>query len=208
MSSPTLTDLSADSPASPPPFPVLELDNEDAIVKDRVKILAWGYYLHGAINMVMVSFLLIHLAIFSAVSLVPSAEKAMSGEVLAEVAVQVPEEEDAALKEDTLLMTTDESMDTLVRGEEHNVRRNQDFRQMQMVMRWLSVVIGMIILAGWAFGLLTIYAGRCLTRHSRRTFVLVMGGLNCLFIPYGTILGICTFILLTKPIARRLFRVT
>jgi hypothetical protein len=45
----------------------------------------------------------------------------------------------------------------------------------------------------------------CLTRRESRTFCQVMAGFNCLHIPYGTALGVCTFIVLARPSVARLF---
>jgi len=73
--------------------------------------------------------------------------------------------------------------------------------------RIFAAVIGVIILLGWTFGALTIYAGRCVHNRIHRVFILVMAGLNCPLIPWGTLLGIATFMLLQTPVARREFGV-
>ena len=59
------------------------------------------------------------------------------------------------------------------------------------------------ISAASAFCLL--YAGYSLRHHQYRTFLLVIAALSCLAIPYGTILGIFTFMVLQRPTARALF---
>jgi hypothetical protein len=67
-------------------------------------------------------------------------------------------------------------------------------------MGWFFIVFGGgFTLAGWILGILTIFSGRCLARQRRRAFSLVVAGLNCLAIPFGTILGIFTFIVLLRP---------
>jgi len=66
-------------------------------------------------------------------------------------------------------------------------------------------VIGLIILLGWTFGALTIYAGRCVHKRERRVFIYVMAALNCALFPWGAVLGIATFILMQSPTARREF---
>lgn len=60
------------------------------------------------------------------------------------------------------------------------------------LLRIFAVVLGMFILAGWAFGALTIYVGRCIKRRARRTLTVVVACLNTLFIPVGTVLGVFT----------------
>ena len=67
------------------------------------------------------------------------------------------------------------------------------------VMQVFAAFVGLFILGGWAFGALTIYAGRCLKRRRRWTLSLVVACLNTLFIPVGTILGVFTLIVLNRP---------
>ena len=74
-----------------------------------------------------------------------------------------------------------------------------------IMFRIFAAVIGTIILLGWTFGALTIYAGRCVQKRQHRAFIYVMAGLNCPLIPWGTLLGIATFILLQTPVARSEF---
>jgi hypothetical protein len=74
-----------------------------------------------------------------------------------------------------------------------------------VMFRVFAAVLGLFILLGWTFGALTIYAGRCVQKRERRLFIYVMAGLNCALIPWGTLLGVSTFIILQTPIARREF---
>src|SRR5262245_8959602 len=73
------------------------------------------------------------------------------------------------------------------------------------VMRVFAVGIGLFILAGWSFGGLTIYVGRCIKRRARRTLTFVVACLNTIFIPVGTVLGVFTLIVLSRPSVRRLY---
>ncbi len=54
------------------------------------------------------------------------------------------------------------------------------------------------VLLGWTFGILTILSGKMIGRLKHRTFSLVIAGLNCLSVPFGTALGVCTFIVLLR----------
>ena len=74
-----------------------------------------------------------------------------------------------------------------------------------IILRVLAGVIGVIILLGWTFGALTIYAGRCVQKRKHRAFIYVMAGLNCPLIPWGTLLGVATFILMQSPAGQREF---
>jgi hypothetical protein len=61
------------------------------------------------------------------------------------------------------------------------------------------------ILLGWIFAGFLAYAGKCLARRKRYTFCLVMGGIACIFMPFGTILGIFTILVLSRPSVKALF---
>lgn len=64
---------------------------------------------------------------------------------------------------------------------------------------------GVIVGAGWLVGALTIYSGRCIARRRRRVFSLVMAGVNCPWIPIGTVLGVFTFVVLMRESVRRAY---
>jgi hypothetical protein len=66
-------------------------------------------------------------------------------------------------------------------------------------MGWFFILIGSVfVLGGWAIGATIIYAGRCLHARKRWTFCLVAGCLAMLFMPFGTVLGIFTVIVLMR----------
>jgi hypothetical protein len=72
----------------------------------------------------------------------------------------------------------------------------------------LFVVIGgAAVLIGWTFAGLTLAAGRCLGRRKHYTFCLVIACLSCLNIPLGTVLGVFTIIVLSRPSVRYLFQI-
>ncbi|MFT3831668.1 MAG: hypothetical protein QM691_18385 [Opitutaceae bacterium] len=71
---------------------------------------------------------------------------------------------------------------------------------------WIFVVFAScFILAGWAFAACVIYAGRCLARRRRLLFCQVMAGIACIFMPFGTVLGVFTLIVLMRPSVKPLF---
>jgi hypothetical protein len=57
----------------------------------------------------------------------------------------------------------------------------------------------------WTVALCTLFAGRFLARQKHRTFCLVAAGLNCLWIPLGTILAVFTFLVLLRPQVKEMF---
>jgi hypothetical protein len=74
---------------------------------------------------------------------------------------------------------------------------------------WLGIVFAMMggigLLGGWTVGGLMIYSGRCLSKQRRRIFSLVMAALACMFMPFGTLLGVFTIIVLQRDSVRRLY---
>ncbi len=64
--------------------------------------------------------------------------------------------------------------------------------------------LGFIFL-GWTFAALVAFAGRSLQRRKRYTFCLVMGGVECVFMPVGTVLGVFTIIVLVRDTVKELF---
>ncbi len=74
------------------------------------------------------------------------------------------------------------------------------------VMGWFFVVFAAImILLGWTFAVCMILAGRFLARRRHYTFCFVMAAVGCIFMPFGTILGVFTIIVLLRPSVKGLF---
>ena len=69
----------------------------------------------------------------------------------------------------------------------------------------IMVIAGFFILAGWTLAVLIAFAGRSLQTRKRYTYCLVMAGINCIFIPIGTVLGVFTIIVLTRDSVKSLF---
>jgi hypothetical protein len=70
----------------------------------------------------------------------------------------------------------------------------------------MFVTIGLVaVLSGWTVGGLTAAAGRCIATRRGYIFILVIAGINCLIVPIGTALGVCTFVVLLRPSVRALF---
>jgi hypothetical protein len=69
----------------------------------------------------------------------------------------------------------------------------------------LMIFAGLFILAGWTLAVLIAYAGRSLQTRQRYTYCLVMGGIECIFMPFGTVLGVFTIIVLMRDTVKELF---
>src|SRR6266540_61719 len=71
---------------------------------------------------------------------------------------------------------------------------------------WIFAVLGsLLFLMGIAMAICILIAGRSLALRKRYTFVLVMACIECLFIPFGTIMGVFTIIVLLRGSVRGLF---
>jgi hypothetical protein len=71
---------------------------------------------------------------------------------------------------------------------------------------WFFVGFAVLfIVFGLTFAGFIAYAGRCLRQRRRHTLCLVVGALECMMMPFGTVLGVFTLITLTKPSVKALF---
>ena len=71
---------------------------------------------------------------------------------------------------------------------------------------WIFIAMGVLFfLAGWAMASCILIAGRSLARQRHYWFTLVVACIECLFMPFGTILGVFTIIVLSRESVRALF---
>jgi hypothetical protein len=71
---------------------------------------------------------------------------------------------------------------------------------------WIFVGIGsLLLLLGITMAICILIAGRCLSRRRCYSFALVMACIECLFIPFGTILGVFTIIALSRESVKAVF---
>jgi len=69
----------------------------------------------------------------------------------------------------------------------------------------LVFIATVLILGGWALAVCLIIAGRKLAKRKNYMFCLVMGAISCAFMPFGTVLGVFTIIVLVRPSVKELF---
>lgn len=142
-------------------------------------MLVIGFYVKGAVSAIFVSFLLFQFIFMLGFSFMP----------------------ESAWNPPPRPATTIESISATPSPSARPVNQGPPV----IMLRVFAAIIGLIILLGWTFGGLTIYAGRCLHKRTHRVFIFIMAALNCPFIPWGTLLGVATFMLLQTPLARREF---
>ncbi|MEM9589201.1 MAG: hypothetical protein AAGA03_18105 [Planctomycetota bacterium] len=73
---------------------------------------------------------------------------------------------------------------------------------------WLFVLIPLVFIAtGLALAICIAVAGRRLSGRTGYLYCLVIAGLECVFMPVGTILGVLTILVLMRPSVKRVFDV-
>ena len=71
---------------------------------------------------------------------------------------------------------------------------------------WLFVILGgFFILCGWALAVAIFVAGTKLKKRTARIYCMVTGALECVMMPFGTILGVFTIITLMKDSVGKMF---
>ena len=71
---------------------------------------------------------------------------------------------------------------------------------------WLFIIMGgLFFLAGQALAICMIASGRFLAQRKRHLFIFVIACIECTFMPFGTILGVFTIIVLSRESVKRLF---
>lgn len=64
---------------------------------------------------------------------------------------------------------------------------------------WMFVIMGSVfILIGWAISICIIVAGWKLKQRKSRMYCMVVAGIECMFMPFGTVLGVFTLIALNR----------
>lgn len=161
------------------------------LMQSHLKLLEICYYVSGGIKIFFISFFLIYVVVLLGLSFMP----------------------ETALENSSTPSTSSASGDLHEpRTENHpeqteskGINSKQDYAMFQWAMRGFAAFMGLIVLIGWSFGALVIYAGWCIRKRKYRTFVHIIGALHCLFIPYGTMIGVFSLLTLSKPEAVKAF---
>jgi hypothetical protein len=72
---------------------------------------------------------------------------------------------------------------------------------------WVFVIFAVLLMTfGWTLAGFVFTAGRFLARRKRYMFCLVVAGVECMFMPFGTVLGVFTITVLMRESVKQLFR--
>ena len=66
-------------------------------------------------------------------------------------------------------------------------------------------IASLLIVMGWTLAVLLLITGRFLSRRKNYTFCFVVAVISCLFMPFGTILGVFTIVVLSRPSVKEMF---
>jgi hypothetical protein len=71
---------------------------------------------------------------------------------------------------------------------------------------WILIGVGSVMcLVGLAYVVLMIVAGRSLAQRRRYVLCMVAAASSCMFMPFGTVLGVFTILVLVKPEVQQMF---
>lgn len=71
---------------------------------------------------------------------------------------------------------------------------------------WMFIAIGsVVILLGLAVAVSVLIAGACLARRRHHLYCMVMAGIECFFMPLGTVLGVFSLVVLLRDSVKELF---
>lgn len=71
---------------------------------------------------------------------------------------------------------------------------------------WFVIVLATVMISlFWILAGALVFTGRSLAGHRRYIFCLVVAGIECLFMPFGTVLGVFTIIVLNRESVKQLF---
>lgn len=73
-------------------------------------------------------------------------------------------------------------------------------------MAWMFILLpSILVLAGWTLAGFIVATGRKLKKRTSYTFCLVVAGIECIVMPFGTVLGVFTLVVLSRESVKALF---
>lgn len=74
------------------------------------------------------------------------------------------------------------------------------------IMGLFFVMVPLVLMVlGWSLAGCMIAAGKCLAVRRHYMFCMVMAGFECLIVPFGTVLGVFTIVVLQRPSVKAMF---
>lgn len=85
------------------------------------------------------------------------------------------------------------------------VNKASDFPQMLFGLLF-TIIGGFLVLSGWTLAICSVLAGRFLARRKHCVFCMIVAGVQCMWVPIGTALGVFTLIVLLRPQVKAMFK--
>jgi hypothetical protein len=76
----------------------------------------------------------------------------------------------------------------------------------QMFGLLFALIGGALVLGGWTVAALIFAAGRSIKARKRHTFCIVVAAISCAFFPLGTVLGVLSILVLSRPAVKAMFQ--
>ncbi len=152
-------------------------EEQRIVVRERLRLLTLAAYIRGGITLAFSCFFVIYVLMFTMLATTPD-----SGWTDGNVAAHP-----SSVSPSNLLASPSPAPRVVNPGPP------------KVIFRVMAGVFGGFALLGWTFGGLTAYTGWCVRQRRHKLFVLIISGLNCIFIPYGTLFGIAAILVLSSP---------
>jgi len=94
---------------------------------------------------------------------------------------------------------------SMLRDVPYALKQGEFFSQTILAtLMFILLPVGMVVI-GWMFSIAIALNGYYIKKRLWLKYCMVMSGIETIFIPFGTVLGVFTIILLTKPGVKMLF---
>ena len=160
-------------------------EEQRIITRERLRLLAIGHYIYGGMGVFMLPMFLPFVGLMVFMAAIPAEQWSKSPPASPARQLEPPD----AVAPPSPTPSRDRTSEAPPR----------------FIFAIFGIIFCAIFLALATLSALTAYAGRCIQKRRRKTLIYVVFGLNCVFVPYGTLLGVCTILVLGSPGAQAEF---
>jgi hypothetical protein len=181
--------------SAPPPMPENSQDTE------QIRLLVIFHYILAGLSLAGLLFLVLHFLLMTSVI-------GLMKELPQKVVVPPPIKTHV---EPAVVLDPTATPDQLDQTENAEPLKTEEFEEFNPeifegffnIFAYFYVVIGVFILLG---AILNFMSARYLGQRRRKVFSMVTAGVNCLSFPFGTVLGVFTFVVLSRPSVEASYR--
>lgn len=177
----------------PPPLPVTQTTLQD---ESHLNLLAVFHYVYCGLCLLGIGFLIVHFVMMTFVVRKADGAPSTSPPALTSTVIEVPAE--LAKDVDTEIPGTEEI--SAILEPPVPVTAPVPFpgfaKEMMAILIVFYIVMGVIICA---FAIANFMSARFIKNRKNKTFSFVVAALNCIQMPFGTVLGVFTIIVLMRP---------